>query len=650
MGEHDVRDGGVDERRLFMKSLLNDVRALEFMLENDLIESGVRRIGAEQEVFLVNRSWHPAPLAMELLSELGHPDFTTELARFNLEFNLSPLDFGGNCLKRLEEQLSGHLARLREAAARLGLKVCLTGILPTLAKSDMDLRNMAPRPRYVALNESLKRLRGADYEFYIEGIDDLLIRHDNVMLEACNTSFQCHFQVGHKEFAKLYNVAQLVTAPLMAASVNSPLLFGKRLWRETRIALFQQSIDTRKPTSHVREARSRVSFGTHWLEESVLEIFREDISRFRVLLGEQIDENPIEMLQEGKVPRLKALCLHNGTVYRWNRPCYGISDNGKAHLRIENRVIPAGPSVLDAVANAAFYFGMMSGVSEHYGDVSRLIPFAEVSNNFLNAARSGLAAQFTWFERKTLPAQELICKELIPLAREGLVRRGIDSGDVDRYLGVLEERVDSCMTGSQWLLDSLRELDGQGSQGQRMAALVAATVDRQSADQPVHKWKLARLEEAGDWRPSYMRVEQFMTTDLFTVTEEDTLDLVIQLMNWQRIRHIPVEDHQHNLVGLISYRSLLKYFGEHVTADRNDKAVSVTRIMKTEPLAVPPETSTVEAMRIMHENGIGCLPVVKNERLVGVVTERDFMNIARDLLTKSLRYADGPEKSDPLDE
>ncbi|MEE8584757.1 MAG: glutamate-cysteine ligase family protein, partial [Acidobacteriota bacterium] len=478
MGEHTVSDAtSTEQRRRFTKCLLDDVRALEMMLDQGMIESGIRRIGAEQEVFLVNKTWHPAPKAMEVLEELNHPDFTTELARFNLEFNLEPLEFGSDCLSRLESQLNSHLQLLREAASRQEVEVVLTGILPTLTKSDLDLANMSPRPRYVALNEALKQLKGADYEFRIEGTDDLIVRHDSVMLESCNTSFQVHFQVGPDEFPHLYNIAQLVTAPLLAASTNSPLLFGKRLWRETRIALFQQSLDTRQVTSHLREARARVHFGEKWIRESVLEIFREDIARYRVLMAGECDENPFEIISQGEPPKLKALCLHNGTIYRWNRPCYGVID-GKAHLRIENRVIPAGPSILDAVANAAFYFGMMISFSSQYKDVSSLIDFSEVANNFLTAARSGLGAQFTWLDGKIHPAQKLICEQLIPMARQGLLDRKVDRAEVDRYLGVLQTRVESCKTGSQWLLDSLSHMKGQGVRGERLAALTAATVDR----------------------------------------------------------------------------------------------------------------------------------------------------------------------------
>lgn len=636
MGVQEVRAADHREIGEFTRALLRDVQALAQMLDEGKIESGVRRIGAEQEVFLVDKSWHPAPVAIELLEAIDDPDFTTELARFNLEFNLAPLEFGGDCLSRLQSDVEKHLGKLRKAAQALGVEVVLTGILPTLSKSDLGLENMSPRPRYLALNNALNKLRGDDYEFRIEGVDDLIVKHDSVMLESCNTSFQIHFQVGCEEFARLYNIAQLVTAPVLAAAANSPLLFGKRLWRETRIALFQQSIDTRKATTSLRESHARVRFGSRWVENSVLEIYREDITRFRVLIGLKSDEDPIQELAEGRTPRLEALCVHNSTVYRWNRPCYGIM-NGRPHLRIENRVIPSGPTVIDSVANAAFFFGLMAGVSDRFEEVSSRLDFAHVRDNFLAAARSGLGAQFSWIDGKRYPAQELICEHLIPMARQGLLNRKAEPKDIDRYLGVLERRVESGKTGAQWMLDSLSSLKDQGLKAERLAALTAATAARQDEGRPVHEWTPARLAEGGGWKSNYQRVEQFMTTDLFTVHAEDTIDLVANMMDWEGIRHILVEDEEQILIGLLSYRSVLRHLAKLLTSSQGDVLVSVKEIMVENPVTVAPDTSTHRAIKIMRKHRFSCLPVVREGRLIGVVTERDFMNIARDLLEESLQ-------------
>jgi CBS domain-containing protein/gamma-glutamylcysteine synthetase len=635
MGEQNVQDKSDSKALgLFMKHLLDDVHALELMIEKGMLEEGKRHIGAEQELFLVTNDWHPAPKALDVLEKLPDEHFTTELAKFNMEFSLDPVLFGGGCLRQLENQLSNYLAQARSAANQVGCKLVLTGILPTINKSDLGLDNMTPRPRYFALNQAMSKLRGDSYQFNIRGIDELIIEHDSVMLESCNTSFQLHFQVTPQEFAKLYNIAQLVSAPLLAGACNSPVLFGKRLWRETRIAVFQQAVDTRRTTPYLRESKARVSFGNRWVNESILEIFKEDIANYRLILGTEIDESPFEAIEAGRPPELKALCLHNGTIYRWNRPCYGVTE-GKAHLRIENRVLPSGPTVVDSMANAAFFFGLLSGFSADFDDPSSLIDFGYVRDNFLAAARLGLNAQFSWFGGKAVPARELICQELVPLAKRGLLDRGIDGGDVERYLGVYEERVKSQMTGAEWILRSVANMKDKGSRGERLAAITAAIVRRQIEGKPVHNWGLAELKEAGGWKPSYMRVDQFMKTELVTVRESDTVDLVANLMDWEKIRHIPVEDEEHKLVGLISYRSLLRYFGRH--GEEEKSSVLVSEVMKKDPITVSPETTTLEAIRIMRREQIGCLPVLDSNRLAGMVSEHDFMRIAADLLEKGLQ-------------
>jgi len=636
MGEHQIAQQADGEAlRRFMQKVLYDLRALERMLDEGLIERGVTRIGAEQELFLVDASFDPAPVAMEVLADLDDPRVTTELGRFNLEFNLDPLTLGGDCLARMERQLHELLAVVAGAAQRHGADVLMTGILPTLDKSHLTLDYMTPKPRYRALNDALYQLRGGEFQFRLKGPDELIVRHDNVMLEACNTSFQVHFQVGAEDFARLYNIAQAVTAPLLAAAVNSPLFLGRRLWQETRIALFQLSIDTRIPTTHVREQSPRVRFGRHWVQRSVTEIFQEDIARFRVLIGTEVEEDPFAELNAGRVPQLKALRLHNGTVYRWNRPCYGISE-GKPHLRIENRVMPAGPTPLDEVANAAFWFGLMKGVDEEIGDIAPVMPFDLAAANFLAAARLGLHAQLGWPGHESQPAKELICKHLLPLARRGLDALAIDGADADRYLGVIEARVGSMRTGAQWMLDSLAAMQGKGAKAERLAAITAATRARQRENRPVHEWPLARIDEAGGWIKHYSRIEQFMTTDLFTVNEDELVDLVACLMDWEHIRHVPVEDSQHRIVGLVTHRTLLRLLAQG-RGHREGRPIPVSEVMHRDPITATPETSTLEAIEVMKRHRIGCLPIVKDGRLIGIVTERDFMNVAQQIMEDLLR-------------
>jgi len=635
VGRHDVsQEQDSAERRRFTQRVLADLSAFQRMHNEDLFETGARRIGAEQEMFLVDRHGRPAVLSPEILEIIDDPHFTTELGRFNLEANLDPQDFDAGSLGRMETQLRELLDKVRAAAKAMDGEVFLTGILPSLDKSDLSMYNMTPVPRYYALNEAMMRERGRDFTFRIEGRDQIVVTHDNVLLEACNTSFQVHFQVAAAEFASLYNLAQAVTAPVLAAATNSPMLFGRQLWRETRIALFEQSIDTRQPTSHLRRQSPRVSFGNQWIASSAMEIFERDLSRFPVVLLAEVDEDPFAVLDRGEVPQLHAMRLHNGTVYRWNRPCYGIS-NGKPHLRIENRALPAGPSVIDEMANTAFWLGLMSGLSRRWDNIAEVMEFQAARENFIAAARQGLGAAMTWPGRGQVSSPTLILEELLPAAREGLADSGIDASDSDRYLDVIEERVRSSKTGSQWLVDSFNGL-ADLPLAERLATVVRAGVERQKSDQPVHTWEPATNAEKPSAKPHHSTVGQLMTTDLFTVGEEEVIDLVASVMKWKHVRHIPVEDNTHRLVGLVTYRTLMRVLSDPVHR-REQLALPVGEIMHRDVVTTTPETPTLEALQSMRARRIGCLPVVDaNHCLVGIITEHDLIELARPLLENYL--------------
>ena len=634
MGEQNVellRDEATSQE--FMRSLLVEVHALEKMLEAGMVESGVRRIGAEQEMFLVNKAHKPALKALDILGVIDDERFTHELGLFNLEANLSPHVFGGNCLRLMEEELQEIYVKARSNAAKFDCDIALVGILPTLTKRNLGLDSMVPTPRYYALNDAICGMRGKDFEFTINGIDQLSVLHDNVMLEACNTSFQVHFQVSPENFAKNYNIAQVVTAPLLAAAVNSPMLLGKRLWHETRIAVFEYSIDTRSNLQQERGLKPRVHFGDRWIDESVTEIFKEDIARFRPVLTTDTEDDPLGMLNRGIVPSLNALRLHNGTVYRWNRPCYGVMDN-VPHLRIENRVIPSGPTVLDEVANAAFFFGMMVGMINSVKDVREYLSFGDVKSNFLAAARDGIRAQMNWFNDTHLPAKQLVLEQLLPMAREGLQESGIDQDDIDRYLGVLENRVTHRRTGARWALESLENMSEHGTSDQRLRCLVGSMVDQQVGGKPISEWDLATYKLEQDWRDSYRTIGQFMTHDLFTVRPDDIVDFAATIMDWRHVRHVPVEDAEGRLAGLVSHRNLLRLFSQRRVG--GEDKVTVGEIMDTNPVTVQPDTPTVDAIRLMREHRLACLPVIRDDKLVGIVTEHDFIIIASRLLEDQL--------------
>jgi CBS domain-containing protein/gamma-glutamylcysteine synthetase len=622
------------QTREFTKALLRDFQALEQMLERGMFESGIRRIGAEQEMFLVNEAWRPTSTALEVLERIDGP-FTTELALFNLEANVEPRVLNGSCFSDLEARVDEVVDEARRAAAEVGTEILLAGILPTLSKSDVTLDNITPHARYYALNTAFTDMRrGVPYTLRIQGTDELYTEHDSVMLEACNTSFQVHLQVDPDEFAHIYNIAQVMTAPVLAAAVNSPILFGKRLWDETRIALFQQSVDTRSGSVHMRDLAPRVRFGEGWTNGSVADLFQEDIARFRVLLTRDITEDPMKVIEEGGIPALQALTLHNGTVYRWNRPCYGVG-NGKPHLRIECRVIPSGPTVVDEIANAAFWIGLVLGAAKEYGDIRERIDFGEAKANFLAAARTGLKAGFRWLDGVTYSATALILEEALPLARSGLSDAGVNQSDVDRYLGIIQARVESGTTGSEWMIRSLIGLKDQGTRSERLAAVTSGTIRRQKQGEPCHTWDDAHIKEAGGWRLNYERIEQLMTTSLFTVHEDELVDMVAFMMERKQIRHVLVEDDAHSLVGLVSYRSVLRLMAEGFDSS-SDEAPPVRDIMEREPTSVAPETSTLEAIDLMREHKVSCLPVVSEGKLVGIVSETDFMPLAYELLHEKL--------------
>ena len=633
MGTQQITEFAGEQRRRFTRALLADLRALEQMIEAGAIEEGVTRIGAEQEMFLIDGTWHPANAVLKALDRLKDDHFTTELGLFQLEMNLDPHVFTADCLGRTERQMVELLAKAHRALHADGSTMVLVGILPTLRKSHLGLDSMVPVPRYKALNDAMTAMRGGDYEIYIKGTDELRVQHDSVMVESCNSSFQVHLQVGAKRFAPLYNLAQALAGPTLAGATNSPLLFGRRLWAETRIALFQQAVDTRRNVAH-RERAPRVTFGDRWVRQSVMELYKDNVSRFRTLVGTELDEDPFEALRRGVAPQLKALRLHSGTVYRWNRACYGMTD-GKPHLRIENRVLPSGPTVVDEVANAAFWLGLMSELGATIEDVTRLMEFEHAQLNFLNAARQGLGATFTWFDGEEISAPKLILERLLPLAAAGLDRAGIAHVDRDRYLGVIEKRVATGRTGSRWILQSLAGMRDHGTPAERLNALTAAIVARQTENRPVHDWELARLGEAGGWRHNYLRIEQYMSTDLYTVHADDPVELAANLMDWHKVRHIPVEDAEHRLIGLVSYRQILRLLASGGLT-RDGESIPVAEIMTKDPYVTSPGMPTTRAIELMRRYGIGCLPVTSDGKLVGIVTENDFMEIAGQLLEERL--------------
>jgi len=605
--------------------------ALDQMLQSTVFESGVRRIGAEQELFLIDREMRPSPVGEKIVDLFQDRRCSNELAKFNLEINATPQIFTGSSLHDLHSELEKLLEAIRDAAGQLDSKVLLTGILPTLRPSDLSPQNMTNLPRYHELDDSLREQRGSDFLVHIKGIDELVFSHHTMMMEACNTSFQIHYQVDPATFADVYNFAQAISAPLLAAGANSPLLFRKRLWNETRLALIQHSTDERNKMETQRLRPTRATFGEDWVHESVLEIYKENVSRFRPLLMVDLTEDSLLALSTGNIPKLQALCLHNSTVWRWNRPCYGIID-GRPHLRIENRVLPAGPTVVDEIANAAFFCGMLSGMEKHCRPIHNSIAFHQAQENFFSAARHGLNAQFFWSNQSCYTARDLILNDLLPLAHEGLKCREIQETDRNHYLGIIEERVRSGMTGARWIFDSWNHMRQELLPESCSRAITENMLAQQDAGKPVHQWEPSQPPPSVWKAENYRYVGQIMSTDLFTIRPEDLVHLAACIMDWQHVRHLPVEDRDGYLAGLLTQRDLMQFFSRF----GSDEMVPVQMIMKTNPITVAPDTLTLSAMELMRTNTIGCLPVVENGRLVGIITTLDLLHLSSRLLKDEL--------------
>ncbi|MCB9251996.1 MAG: CBS domain-containing protein [Flavobacteriales bacterium] len=583
------------------------------MLEKGLIEKDRIRIGAEQELFLVDENWRPAALSGEILERIGDPHFTTELARYNLEINLDPIELNGKAFKTATQSLRNWMELASGAADHFNCKLLLTGILPTISKKELSLDFITPNPRYAAMNEAMKRSRGSDFELHLTGVDDFILKHDSVLFEACNTSFQMHLQVSPDDFTSSHNWAQAISGPMLSIASNSPLLLGRELWSETRIALFQQSVDTRSSSYALKDQQARVFFGTDWSKGSICDIYRNQISRFKILITKSIGEFSTDVLKRGEIPKLSALGLHNSTIYSWNRPCFGIS-NGKAHVRIENRYIPSGPTVIDEMANFAFWTGLMLGRPAKFNDLESVMDFRDAKSNFLKAARDGKETSMNWCG-EIRNVKELILKEFLPIAYDGLKKSKIDKDDIEELLGIIEKR-STGLNGSQWIVKNYRKLKKEMKRDHALVAITHAIQNNGQKGLPVHQWK--DIESISESKAGAENVEHIMSTQMYTVNEEDLADMALSVMKWQGINHMPVENESGRLTGLLTQTHIHRNRDYH-----ND--LKVSEIMEKELFTVTSDTPIREAIRIMKTNEIGCLPVVLDEQLIGIITIKDVL-------------------------
>ncbi|WP_408024100.1 CBS domain-containing protein [Tenacibaculum sediminilitoris] len=609
------------ERKNFVYHLLKDVDAFENMIQEDLFEKGIQRVGAEQELCLVDKHFRPSLNALEILKKVDDPHLTTELALFNLEINLDPFELKNNCFSKLEHQLEDLLNKVHRAANEINEnKVVLTGILPTLKRKDLVFKSMTPFQRYKTLNKVIKDLRGDDFKLHIQGVEDLILKHNSILFEACNTSFQAHLQIDIDNAIDMYNWSQAIAGPMLSVMSNSPLLLGRELWKETRIALFQQSVDLRNPSYLMREQQPRVSFGNRWIKNSVLEIFTDDISRHAPIVTSNFEENSLALLKKGIMPKLEALNLHNGTLYKWNRLCYGVHNN-IAHLRIENRYIPSGPSIKDEIANTAFWVGVMQGMPNEYKKIWNKIPFENARNNFMNAAKTGIDTYFDWCG-EGIPAKKLIKDFFIPIARKGLIKSNIHIKEIDYLLGIIEERVNKNCTGASWLIKNKRLLNQKLSKFDTEIALTESMYKNQVQNIPVSKWGDVDLSK------SYIstkkdKLYKIMSSELFVVNEHDLVELVLRVMKWNKVNHMPVVNNKNKIVGVISKEQLTGFdFSKPANKQKTAK-----KIMDTEFISLTPETLINKAKKLMDKDKKSCVLIIEANELVGIFTQKDLSSI-----------------------
>ncbi len=479
-----------EDRQRYRQKVRTCLDVFARMLRESRFEAERRSVGLEIELNLTDEQGDPAMANTRALEAIADADFQTELGRFNVEINVPPRLLEGNIASELEEAVRGSLNRAEERARTVGAHMMLIGILPTVTGRHLTADSFSENPRYELLNQQIFAARGEDLEISISGVERLQTFADTIAPEAACTSVQLHQMVDPEAFADWWNAAQAIAGPQVAVAANSPFFFGKELWRETRIALFEQATDTRPEELKAQGVRPRVWFGERWIN-SIFDLFEENVRYFPALLPVCEDEDPVETLERGDTPTLPELRLHNGTVYRWNRPIYDVVRD-RPHLRVENRILPAGPSVVDIAANAALYYGLLRTLVEEERPLWSRMSFSAAEDNFHAGAREGIDARLYWPGVGEVPATELVLRRLLPAAHEGLDRAGIDAEDRDRLLGIIERRCVTMQNGAAWQAGAFHRLY-EDRKLDRLEALRRMTViyrEHMHANEPVHEWPL----------------------------------------------------------------------------------------------------------------------------------------------------------------
>lgn len=479
-----------EEFARFRERLRRNLEALRLVLSRPGFGAGAVSLGAELELCIVDDSGRALGVNRDILRAHVDERLTLELDRFNLEYNLTPVPARGTPFASMERELTCALRSLNETARPLGGRVVAIGILPTLTPADVAAAALTDFPRYRALNDGLRRIRHAPFAIRIDGTDPLSMRGDDITLEGANTSFQVHLRVEPERFAATYNAAQLMTPIALALAGNSPIFCGHRLWEETRVALFKQALDVRDLEEGNWRAPARVSFGHGWVREGAYELFAESAALFPSILPLCGDEEPLEVAREGGVPRLDEVRLQQGTVWRWNRVIYEPRDGG--HLRIEMRALPAGPTPVDMMANAAFLIGLTMGVRDRVETFLPGLPFTYAEWNFYRAAQRGLDAELLWPSDSApspaaVPVRRLI-EHFLPDAERGLAMLGVEPAESERLLGVIRARLASGVTGARWQRRRFEKCMGRLDRDEALSCMLNDYIARAAGGTPVHEW------------------------------------------------------------------------------------------------------------------------------------------------------------------
>ncbi len=479
------------DRRTYRDKVRRSLDVFARMLREHAFGASTPNVGQEIELNLVDSDGAPSMRNADVLDAIADPTWATEVGQFNLEINVPPCQLDGDAIADLEHAIRDSLNSADARARDIGSRLVMIGILPTLRQQDLHLGTMSANARYRVLNEQIFAARGEDMRICIDGAEQLLTYADSITPEAACTSVQLHTQVSPDTFANYWNAAQAIAGVQVALAANSPYLFGNQLWHETRITLFEQATDTRTVELKQQGVRPRVWFGERWIT-SVFDLFEENLQYFPALLPICEEEDPLAVVDRGESPQLAEMSLHNGTIYRWNRPVYAVAD-GTPHLRVENRVLPAGPSVADIMANAAFYYGLVRALAEADRPVWSQMSFATAAENLHTAARYGMDAKLYWPGLGEAPTDELVLRRLLPLAHHGLRRCGVNPVHADRLLGIIEQRCLTGQTGAAWQIATVGALTENGAdRPEALRLMTQRYIEHMHSNEPAHTWPTSR--------------------------------------------------------------------------------------------------------------------------------------------------------------